>query len=202
VGTASVAATVDGRRDLVLAALLHAAYTDGDFGDGRGASDEDARSRVRSAVGRDAEALVVAYGQTPWNAAALASAHAEHDELDATRRDVVILRIANEADEHADLGVRVCDKGGLDLYREESLAMMCELAHRIDRPALAALLRSLTAEEHDQTVPVVLQSSGRASHFMPPASYRLRDRLLLRRSMDRARAAVSRLCARTARRTR
>jgi hypothetical protein len=95
----------------------------------------------------------------------------------------------------------VCDKGGLDLYCDESLAMMCD-RHRLDRPALAALLRSLTAQEHDATVPVVLHSSRRASHFVPPASYRLRDRLVLRRVLDRTRRAVSRLRVRTARRAR
>jgi (p)ppGpp synthase/HD superfamily hydrolase len=203
VGTASAVAATDGRRDLVLAALLHAAYTDGDFGNGRGSSDQQARSRVRSVVGRGAETLVVAYGQTPWNAAALAAAHADVDRLDATQRDVVILQIANEADEHADLGVRVCDKGGLDLYRESSLAMMCDLADRLDRPALAALLRSLSTEEREATVPVVLRSSGLASHLLPPASYRLRPRLVLRRALGRARSLASRrLRVRTARRTR
>lgn len=202
VGTASVVAAVDGRRELVLAALLHAAYTDGDFGSGRGSTDSSARARVTAAIGRDAEALVFTYGQTRWNGAALEAAYADVDGLDASQRDQVVLRIANEADEHADFGARVCDKGGLDLYRESSVATMCDLAERLERPVLAAILRAVADEERIATVPLVLRSSGLASHLVPPPSYCLRPRLALHRALGRARGFASRARLRTTGRTR
>jgi hypothetical protein len=201
VGTASVVAQVDGRRDLVLAALLHAAYTEGDFGNGRGVSDEPARSHVRSVIGHDAEALVFAYGQTPWNAAALAAAHSDVEHLDERERDVLVLRLANEADEHVDLGVCVCDKAGLDVYQSSSVAMMNDVAVRLQRPVLAELLRELVEEERNATIPRVLQSSGLASDLRIPASYCLRPRLALRESLARVRRAALR-AVRTARTTR
>jgi (p)ppGpp synthase/HD superfamily hydrolase len=153
VGASSVLAAVDGRRYLVLAALLHAAYTHGDFGTRRGSMEEPARLRVRTAVGPDAEELVFAYAQTPWNSATLAAASANFEHFDARQRNVLVLRLANEADEHADRAVPYCCRDGLDRYSEPTVATMADLADRLERPALATLHRELVAEERDVTVP-------------------------------------------------
>src|SRR5205085_1702384 len=64
VGTASVVADSGGRVELVLAALLHAAYEHGDFGRGRRARGDERRTAVRRVVGDEAEALVFAYSRS------------------------------------------------------------------------------------------------------------------------------------------
>src|SRR5215207_4102039 len=110
VGTASVVAAIDGRPGMVSAGLLHAAYDTGDFGNRvRGAGRRSVLARV---VGAQVEHLVDLYAQTPWTAERVASAIDEVARVTpaADRRDVFLLRIANEVDEHADLGTRYCDK--------------------------------------------------------------------------------------------
>jgi hypothetical protein len=160
-GTASVVADVDGRPDPVVAALLHSVYT---FGRRAISPTAHRRSTVRSVVGDDAEALVFAYTTMPWGPHSLAEASEHLAELDAMRRDVLLLRLANEADEHAYLGCRYCDKGGL--FRGDDptvLSSMAELADRLERPRLAAALRRYADEERDAAIPPVLRSSARAA---------------------------------------
>src|SRR4051794_35545495 len=63
VGTASALATAGARADLLDAGLLHAAYTHGDFGDGRRDAAVPKRAIVRAAIGATAEALVDEYAR-------------------------------------------------------------------------------------------------------------------------------------------
>jgi hypothetical protein len=188
VGTAGVVAAVDGRVDLVLAGLLHAAYENGDFGPGRRATTDLRRATVRRAIGADAERLVHAYSAMRWTLDALERAVAEATggaPVHATRRDVLLLRIANEVDEHADLGTRYCDKDGLVLYGEDAVKSMIALADALDSPRLADECRHVLEAERGVVVPDVLRSDGRASALVVPASYgprpSLRARSLLRR---------------------
>jgi hypothetical protein len=190
VGTASVVADLGERVDMVAAALLHAAYEQGDFGGGRAGRPEARRAAVARAVGSGAEALVFAYGTTPWTTDTLARRRTDADTLDAIERDVIVLRLANEADEHIDLGTRYCDRGGFALYDEDAVAEMALLAERIGVPALAVRLRAIADAERGITVPVPLRSSASGSEVIVPRSARRPFARSARHLLGRARNAL------------
>jgi len=191
VGTASLVADVDGRVDLVLAALLHAAYEAGDFGTGLHATQAAKRSTVRSVVGPAAEALVFEYLSFKWGRDALAQAVADPAAPDPIRRNVVLLRLANEVDEHADLGTHYCDKGDADIYSENALQAMAELADRLEYPKLAVAFRHVLDAERGVTVPAELQSSERGSMVRVSASYAPRASVSARMMAWRGRRLIA-----------
>jgi hypothetical protein len=158
VGTASVVADVDGRPDVVLAALLHSVYTGGGSEISRKAP---GRSTIRRVAGTATEALIYEYATSPWGPDAFADANANAATFDRTRRDVLLLRLANEVDERADLGTQYGDKGAFLRDGEDALPPMAVLADQLQCPKLAATFRRLFDEEHGATVPQVLRSSTR-----------------------------------------
>ncbi len=196
VGTASVAADVDGRPEVVLAALLHSVYTDGTASL---SSRAPSRATIRSIAGAPAEAIVYRYGTTAWGPDAFADAVANVDSYDAARRDVLMLRLVNEVDEHADLGTRYADKGAFLRDGDDALAPMAELAERLDRPQLAETFRRLLEEERGVTVPAVLRSSTQLPSVPVPGSPAWRLATSARAAAARARQALASVpAARTA----
>jgi hypothetical protein len=171
VGTASVVADVDGRPDVVLAALLHAAYT---LGGTTLSSKAPSRSTIRSLVGLATEALIFAYATSPWNADAFADANANLAEFDRTRRDVLLMRLANEVDEHADFAIQYSDKGGFLRDSGDRLQPMAALADRLECPKLAATFRLLFDEQRGVSVPSVLRASTHTSPARASASFSAR----------------------------
>lgn len=104
VGTAGVVARW-GSHDEVVCGLVHAVYTHGSFADSRPGMTEEKRTVVRAAVGDDREALVAAYTELPWTAPAIAGYAAGSDALDGLERASIRVRLANELEDHLDLGV-------------------------------------------------------------------------------------------------
>lgn len=114
VGVASIVLQTGGTPEQVLAALIHAAYASGDFGDaGRGATPEK-RAVVREAIGEAAEAIVYDYDQR------------------ATTDDVRFLHLANELEDNIDRG-----GGYVPHYSPEVLREMAAEAERLGHPMLA-----------------------------------------------------------------
>ena len=168
VGTASVVADVDGRPDVVLAALLHAAYT---LGGTTLSSKAPRRSTIRSLVGPDTEALIFAYATSPWDVDAFAEANANLAEFDSTRRDVLLVRLANEVDEHADFAIQYSDKGGFLRDSGDRLLPLAAAADRLECPKLAATFRRLFDEQRGVSVPSVLRASTPTSPVRGSESY-------------------------------
>jgi hypothetical protein len=158
VGTASVAAEVDGRRDLVLAALLHNVYTGGGTAI---LSKAPSRPSIRALVGTSCEEIIYAYATTPWSVDALADALAAAADVDSLQRSVLLLRLVNEVDERVDLGHRYDDKGAL-LRGDDPVPQMADLADRLDCPKLAGALRNRLVEQRGVDVPAVLRASTHA----------------------------------------
>ena len=128
VGTASVLASVGEHPTVVAAGLLHAAYAEGEFGDGsRGFSPHKRRTLVEAA-GTYVECLVAVYTHLPWHPSLLAGLAAN---LDAEPREVVLIRLANEVDDWAD--------GGLRYYEAiRPGALLARSTHSHRRPARCA----------------------------------------------------------------
>jgi (p)ppGpp synthase/HD superfamily hydrolase len=94
VRTASIVLAERQPLPVVLAALLHAAYS---------LRHSAPRGWLRAAAGAEVEALVFAYEQLPWNSAARIARHVDDfGGYDETTRRVVVVRIANELEDHLD----------------------------------------------------------------------------------------------------
>lgn len=181
VGTASVVADVDGRRELVLAGLVHAAYGFGEWGDGRRGVTEGKRRRLRAVVGADAEAIVCAYASLAYTVDDLEREAAAARRGASTTRDIVLLRIAGEVEEHSDLAVRL-DSSPPSMRQPAAMELMVRLASELGAPALAARVAAMHDEEMRADVAASLVD-GSGPTPLAPRSHQLRPWLRLRRAV-------------------
>jgi (p)ppGpp synthase/HD superfamily hydrolase len=171
VGTASITAMLGGDVDLVLAALLHAAYAVGDFGDGiRGVAPAH-RALVCEVIGARAEDLVRAYQEQSWQAADIEALCARVDALDAGERSLLLLRLANELEDHRDRGMAMSGARRQSLYRDSFPALVA-MAERLRQPALAAALARVADENYGagagSLIPPGLASDANGSYVVLP----------------------------------
>jgi hypothetical protein len=191
VGTASVMAELDCRPQLVVAALLHAAYDQGDFGIGRRATPSAQRRMLASAIGAEAELLVYAYTLAMWNERALVETPAMLSDLTPQQRDVLLIRLSNEIDDHVDLGSTVCNRTGSTLHPEESIQRLAIIADGLGYPELARRFVSIAEEERNSFVPKVFHRPDSGSKTIAPSSYRPRMSASLRTAMKNARSLAA-----------
>ena len=102
VRTASIVLAESQPLPVVHAALLHAAYSLRRRV-GAGNAHDSRRAWLQEAAGPEVEQLVFAYDQLPWNSSAQLKRHVEgFARYDETTRRVVLLRLANELEDHLD----------------------------------------------------------------------------------------------------
>ena len=193
VGTASAVAAANGRADLALAGLVHAAYTHGEFGDGRRNAAESKRDAVRSVIGSEAESLVHGYGALDYDPSTIEDWSTQSRDLSPAEHDLAVLRLANEIDDHVDLGTRFCDRRGNPMSTDAVFKRMQALALVVDEPALAGLIERLASDESGVTVPAVLRSPATASTRMAPRSHCLRLVIAFRNATLPVRARLARI---------
>jgi (p)ppGpp synthase/HD superfamily hydrolase len=171
VGTASIVARHGGSPVATAAALLHAAYDLGDFGDGLEGPAAPRRSELRQTVGEDVEAHVHAYAQLPWKDATIARVLATLAAASAFDRAVLLMRVANELEDHLDLGIRYCRNASDRLKRlerrgEPTIAVAVALGHE----ALARELADAFTECRTHEVPGELLGPSEYTSLMVPRS--------------------------------
>ena len=138
VGTGSILATLHVPIKVVAAGLLHAAYIYGEYGtDERGMTDAK-REQVRSVVGIETEELIAGYTAMTWNKYTIPSIRDRIDTFGHTERQILLVRLANELEDHLDLGVLYC---GNAEYRQDyicsSLYLSIEMAQKLGFSTLA-----------------------------------------------------------------
>ncbi len=131
VGAGSATAHFDRRVDLILAAMLHAAYDSGHYPDGKFGPSEAHRRWLASQVGDNVEKIVAAYNAFKFESGRPESLAA--DGVAAGQRDLLLMALAHEVDDIADGGLAFAPKYGRSI------------AERVS--ACAALARSLGQEE-------------------------------------------------------
>jgi hypothetical protein len=176
VGTASILASLGASEPVVVAGLLHAAYTNGVFAGWRRAVTRRKRREVRAAVGTEVEALVFGYTRFPWRAELLPGLR--DGGARPADRDLITMRLANDLEDLAYLGTAYSKKAA-------PAAIAAEIAERMGLPALAAALTRAMDAAADAEVPADLRSDRRASVTLPPATYRERLELRLGRRLAR-----------------
>jgi HD domain len=191
VGTASAVAVTGGRPPLVHAALLHAAYTFGEFGGRHHSSVPSKRAAVRAVIGDEAEELVAGYASLGYSAATIRDWRQRGSDLTAREHDLAVLRIANEVDEHTDFGTRYSDRGGHPMSSDAIFETMISLAHEIEEPVLAALMDQIRLGEIDVTVPPVLRSMANEMEVIAPRTYWPRPAYAFRQAKVRVRRQIA-----------
>lgn len=186
VGTASVLASLRARAPVVAAGLLHAAYTQGEFGNGWGGVADEKRRRLREAVGPEAEELVRQYTLLAWNERTIPKIQHDVETLGSGAREVLLIRLANELEDHLDLGVLYCaDAGRRREYARAMLDPSVDMAKRLGFPELADALGRVFTETLSADVPTGLRRRESSSFVVAPASYWLRWPVRLRRLLAR-----------------
>ena len=176
VGTASILADQRASIELVAAGLLHAAYTYGEFGSGYKSNSAAKRDQVRRSIGEKAEELVSKYAQYAWDRqVVLVLPDQDFDQLTDISRGVLLLRLANELEEHLDLGAVYCDdaerrKQAIDSY----LVKLVDVAHKLHYDDLGSLFRDAFHECMSENVGGFPKIGTQASFSLAPLSYRLR----------------------------
>jgi hypothetical protein len=143
VGTASIIASIGRPGDEIAAALLHAAYDQGDFGDARRKTTTRARrSRVSAAIGSAAERLVHRYHELSFDCTLLDRIEAAPDQVvEPELQIVLVLRLANALEEWLDgasyfapekASIRRFGNGNTDVARQR----LKELAAHLGEPIL------------------------------------------------------------------
>jgi hypothetical protein len=166
-GTASIAQLAGATVDETVAALVHAAYDHGDFGDGRMVVTDRKRAEVRAVVGADAEALVAGYAAWPWWDRLSVLRDEGADALAEWERPLAFVRLANELEERVDLGTEYSTGRGAIVYPLDDL-VVC--AQRLERQTLVELARVVAAANDGQSVPPLLQRPTEDSALVAPRS--------------------------------
>ncbi|HKZ05210.1 MAG TPA: HD domain-containing protein [Methylomirabilota bacterium] len=180
VGTASVLASLRARAPLLAAGLLHAAYSHGEFGNGWRGMSEPKRRVIREAVGDEVEDLIARYTRLPWRRATIPDILARVDALTLIERDVLILRLANELEDHLDLGILYLEDAPRRRdFLQRDLPAAVEMAERLGVPALATALAEAFDETAGGRIAAGLQRAHPESYRIPFASHRLRLRVAL-----------------------
>jgi len=144
VGTAGILAELGASEPIVTAGLLHAAYEQGDFGFTRW---RHRRERIRAVVGDDVENLIQRYDQLKWNETSIPLIFDRLNALQETDRAALLIRLANELDDHLDFARQLSNKGAhrVASHPDIIIAMAASLGH----PTLAESLRHALTEPED-----------------------------------------------------
>lgn len=200
IGTASATLLGGGDATTVAAALLHAAYDQGDFGDGRRSDHPAHRATIQRAVGVEAEDLVHAYHRLGWSREVAMEERVGVATADDRRRRVLLVRVANEVDDALDAGLVVSGKAAWPAYDGRIAEAVVALADAVAAPALAALARRVLLDPPPDVAPELRLGRGASAVRLPPtAAARLRvtaparARRLLRAARRRAVTAGQRL---------
>ncbi len=167
VRTAGLVAEVDRTPEVVLAALAHATYMLGDFGHEPVGITDAKRAVVTEVAGAAAEALVHDYTVRRWQTPFIEDLLRRAPDVGATERAIALIRIANEVEDHLDLGMRYRGFSADELRADTRFVLMADLAGALGWPDLARSLDEAVRAELDADVPPAL-TRGRQHEMIDP----------------------------------
>lgn len=138
IGTAGILAHLQQPIDAIIAAMLHAAYIQGDFNNLRRRFSATNRKYLARKTSNAIEALVANYTKMKFNDDTIAK-YIEGPEIPETEKIILIMRLANELDDYSDLARLYCPGNdhilnNLDMQK----SLMVGLSNKLSQPELAA----------------------------------------------------------------
>ena len=171
VGTAGILCAVRARAPVIAAGLGHALYAQGELPRGVPGPTGPMRARVRRVLGAETEDLIARYATLEWSTAVLPSLRARLPDMSATDREVVLIRLANELDDHLDLEALYCGNAEARLRRiGKGLRIAADMARDLNAGALAANLERTLDATLATEVPNALRTERAASFSIAPVS--------------------------------
>jgi (p)ppGpp synthase/HD superfamily hydrolase len=168
VGTASILTSVVAPIEVVAAGLLHAAYEFGDFGDGVLGISTRKRQQLRQVVGEVVENYVAQYTALHWNEKTILEMYPCLEKLSKVERLIILMRLANELEDHLDFGVLYCGNREKRLrYLQNCGHSMIAMAKGLGFPTLATELSKVFELTISTTIPKELQRDTPHSYLIP-----------------------------------
>jgi (p)ppGpp synthase/HD superfamily hydrolase len=199
VGTAGILGAVRARTPVVLAGLSHAVYQLGELPAGAPGMSHARRAQVQRVLGTEAEDLVARYAALEWNVRSLPALRARLPALSPADRDVVLMRLANELDDHLDLAVLYCANAE-DRRRRigAGLRLVVEIAKELGFPELASSLDRAFDATLTARIPSALRTQHPVSFSVATPSLSWRRSARLRQIFAGLRRRSARLLGRSA----
>lgn len=191
VGTASGTLLGGGDAVDVAAALLHAAYEQGDFGDGKVGPSRRHRRHIETRVGSEVEEIVFRYHQMRWGPEMARSCLAGIERISRLDRRVLLIRVANALDDAMDGGLVVSNKQSLMEYSQETTGVIAAIAERVATPALVDCFKDEMLQDPPEIRRELILGGVRSTVVLPSSS-RTKSRIRLVRVIRRLSKKVRR----------
>jgi len=170
-GTAGIMVELQSDTPVIVAALLHAAYQEGDFGTAPPGMTQAKRKLVRETVGHEAEALIAAYTEGSRSTRGLKRSHERFDELDERERCLLELQLANELDDYRDCAALYAKNADLRVKKiAETWQIQVEMAEWLGRPGLAEALSRTYQQTLKTELPQSIKSAWGDGYEIVPAA--------------------------------
>jgi (p)ppGpp synthase/HD superfamily hydrolase len=182
VGTSAILVWLKAPIPMVVAAMMHACYQEGDFANSLEGMTPRKREELRAAIGTEAEELVAAYTVGSRSLKGIMASHARFRQMSARERDILLIQLANELDDYRELASNHAANADerVEVIRQCG-PQQAEMAEWLGRPELARALRETYAESIAAHVPQPLQSGFAYGYSIVPESCQVRPNVLARR---------------------
>ena len=169
VGTASILLSRELPVQLAIAGLLHASYSHGKFSFPIASIRSLKRRKLRQVVGRKIESLIFEYTDFRLTPDVLCALTGRPDALSDTQRNVIVLRLANDLEDHLDNGLVYCGKQKSIYTRSDCAGHLASLAVFLDQAELYAEIMRIRSASDSKTIADTLRN-GKSGSFEVPAS--------------------------------
>ena len=143
------------------------------------------RERVRQAVGPEVEELIARYTRFDWNKNTIPTIRERVETLTPIEREVLVIRLANELEDHLDFGVLYCGNGEKRRdYIRSPLNQSVDMANKLGLTELAAELDAAFTATLNATLPDTLRNANDYTFVQPPASHSPRFKIAVGRFLD------------------
>ena len=175
VRTSSIVMVEKGSRATVRAALLHSAYSFGQFADGKqGGRSRAHQKEMVSAAGEKTERLVHLYNSTDFRKPAVLKQHLDKAaDYSEDMKNVLLICLANTLEDYLDLGMSFRGNYPYRERIEQDGKLILELAQRTGSSQLASELNEIFRATLASELPEAVQTGSRDA-FELPRHYDLR----------------------------
>lgn len=183
VGTASILGSIHLPGEVLAAGLIHNAYGNGDFGDGKEGVSWPRRKYLINAVGENVEQYVYKFSELRWNNETIRAFPAKLETMESPERNVLLIRLADMLDHHSYLGGFYYHRS-IEKCREfisQNGPIMMQMAEKLGFPDLSAEFERVVNETLSAEIPTALadEVSQSCARLIVPQSYRKRFSLAI-----------------------